>query len=126
MNATSKKIEGNLKTVSDTEEIIMILPVQAELTMKPSGITLTLQELTDWAIELGLDIPYAKSIVLDADKFAINPEILKSADYESTLATFAKEIENMVVAFKKQMDIEPVGFLHLERLTFAPDGIESR
>src|SRR5204863_2999351 len=84
--------------------------------------------LTAWAATA--DPQYAADLALvlgAAEKFSIPAEHvnrLKSSEFLHGAAENVVAAESAVTVAKKQMNIQPVGLLHLERMTFAPDGIE--
>jgi hypothetical protein len=86
--------------------------------------SVTLRELVDWAADEASDGNEAEWLVGLAEQLSYDPATLKSGDFQGAVSEQLKHSFNVLTAFKKQVDVEPVGFLHLERLTFAPDGIE--
>jgi hypothetical protein len=99
-------------------------PERVKSVVRVAPQSLSLQALADWAIEAGWDGDEAKTMVALARASSYDPQILKASDYQMALQRQLDHSVKVATAFSKQMDIEPIGFLHLERLTFAPDGIE--
>jgi hypothetical protein len=87
--------------------------------------TVTLREVVDWSSDDGsAEHDDAEWLISLAEHYSYDPTTLKSGDFHVAVSEQLKHSANVLAAFKKQVDVEPIGFLHLERLTFAPDGIE--
>ena len=84
----------------------------------------TLQQLADWAARVPAHAAQAQELVGIARSFGYDTGKLSTSEIGAAFSAQVEHSRAVVQAFKKQADVEPVGFLHLERISFSPDGIE--
>jgi hypothetical protein len=94
-------------TRSRRSHLALSLPDAVEVSLARNLDPAPIEALLDLATEAGYE---ARSLQVGVAKTAIGRQLNQAAA--------------AIDAFKKSANAEPIGFLHLERLTFAPDGIE--
>lgn len=84
----------------------------------------TLKDLADWAGADSDDAREIERLTAAVRGFGYAADKLSPAAFEAAVLGQVSHSRNVLHAFRRQVAVNPVGFLHLERLTFAPDGIE--
>jgi hypothetical protein len=106
------------------ERVFATRPAMAAFARPKPGASLTLEELLSWAVGTGTEPAEAQFLVALARHFSYDTRRLKASDAGAAFEQRLDHYANLAKALLAHLEIEPIGFLHLERLTFAPDGIE--
>jgi hypothetical protein len=114
----------SIQGTSQTTEFVLMQPAPALASPPASRATTSVQTIAQWARRSGQPAAELDEILNLAQQYAYDPAALMAADYAAALDHQVDHAVSVLNAFKSQIAIEPIGFLHLERLTFAPDGIE--
>ena len=123
LSAQGATPEG-VATLPSRTETILVQSETTPFTARRAPTSLTVQDLYEWALDANVDPPSATAVIETARQFSYQPQMLSVGDYSIAMEQHVDHATNVLTAFRKQMAIEPIGILHLERLTFAPDGIE--
>jgi hypothetical protein len=106
-------------------ETMLVVP-SSTTTSKPDVAPgkVTLGALLDWAIEQKVELAAATGTIELAERSGFRPGSLTPGDFSKVGDIHIGALGELVDAFSASMAVEPVGFLHLERLSFLPAGIE--
>lgn len=130
-NSTSSE---NLNTDSDSPAIVtiretrssMLAPDSDELVEKNIQLKqpmITVGRIIEWARQNNIKTKAVDSIQSFLLKSGISSTISPTS-FSQMVDTWFHQMDQLVDGFQEQMKIEPVGFLHLEKLNFTPAGIE--
>lgn len=83
-----------------------------------------LDELARWALGRKLEVQKVGEALEIARRLPVDTSTMSLAAYRSAANTSLSILKDMGYYLPKRLGIEPVGLLHLERLSFVPAGIE--
>jgi hypothetical protein len=83
-----------------------------------------MRTLMDWAVRNNIQGESAARSLSLAQSLSLDVQTLKPDQFLSVAARQITRLRSLVNAFREEMDVERVGYLHLERMSFAPAGIE--
>ena len=103
---------------------MVVVPETHVPSAPPVTVSLTIDQLAQWALgrklnvaQVGQTLEIARQMSLDTTKESL-------AEYRAMANTSMTMIHDMNHYIAQRLGIEPVGLLHLERLSFIPAGIE--
>jgi hypothetical protein len=114
-NILTTKYIGNAER--NTLTSIALTPVEQKQKMK-------LNTLMDWATKNNVGNGKVMQILDLADKFSLPMDVMTVDSFSSDTGSIIIVALDLVDAFSTRMQMEPIGYLHLERLSFTPVGIE--
>jgi hypothetical protein len=83
-----------------------------------------LKTLMEWAVRSNVQGESAAKSLALAEKLSLDVQTLKPAQFGTMAARQIDCLCNLLNTFREEMDVERVGYLHLERMSFVPAGIE--
>lgn len=114
------------EAVSRRRRVVVVYPGGAGTPAAPRQTfgTLSLEHTLAWARTQGIDAAELTALSRLADDMSLSTRSLASGQFQVAAMKHLDQMSKLVQAFKKQLTVEPIGLLHLERLTFTPAGIE--
>jgi len=106
------------------EEFTKTHSSDTELKTIPYDQTLDLKTLMNWAIQNKIRSESATKTLELAKTLCFDLQTLKAAQFGIVATHQIERLSNLLSVFKEAMETEPVGYLHLERMSFKPTGIE--
>ncbi|MCB1036853.1 MAG: hypothetical protein KDD47_23710, partial [Acidobacteria bacterium] len=91
-------------------------PVEASLELRPSAVA-----VARWALEKEMRPAEARQLLEVAEHY---DTVNQPLEITSILELQLSNIGQLLEGFETRMKVEPIGFLHLERLSFTPAGVE--
>lgn len=93
-------------------------PVGARAELDP-----TLVELATWSKSSSKSVD-VKPLLELSKRYSFAPARMTMQNFSTAMKEQLRHSKHVVMAYKKQAKVDPIGFLHLERLSFVPAGIE--
>ncbi len=98
--------------------------VDAEPAATPATTPIAVGTLMQWAISNNVEKVQAEQTLALAERLSAGGAPLTPAQFRSAALAAVSTTKDVNFAFAQRLQIEPVGLLHLERLSFIPAGIE--
>jgi hypothetical protein len=90
----------------------------------PGVSEVNVKTLMEWAIEKGIETQQAIATLALGRVLALKLAEIQPAQFGNLAARQLTRLRDRVQAFQQTMNTEPVGYLHLEKMSFTPAGIE--
>lgn len=96
----------------------------AEPASNPATTPIAVGTLMEWAIAHDIERPLAEQTLTLARRLSPGGAAMTLAQYRTAALVAVTRTKEVNYYFNQHIHIEPVGLLHLERLSFVPSGIE--
>jgi hypothetical protein len=103
---------------------MLVRPPAEDPTPTPATTPLTLGTLMPWAVKEGFAAEHAARTLELAGRLSTEPGALTLWQYREAALALVSMTRDLNFAFDQRIQVEPVGLLHLERMSFIPAGIE--
>jgi len=103
---------------------LLVMPETQAPTTPPIVPAVTVYQLAQWALGKKLDAERVGQVLEIARRLALDTKKTTLAEYRAMSNVAMTEIHDINHYIAERFGIEPVGLLHLERLSFIPAGIE--
>src|SRR5262249_30150034 len=104
-------------------EVRLVQPAPATRAEVAPTPPMSIIGLLEWGIRNGIQAKPASEALEAARSLAAEPS-MTAYQYGVAAKAGVNATQDMNFFFKERLRVEPVGFLHLERLSFIPAGIE--
>ncbi len=121
-----------LNTVAEAHKVILEQSTQANLLTTGTGTEAastapgrgSVRALTRWALKNDIEAESARKTLALGRSLSLRMEAIGPAQFKVLAARQIDRLRDLADSFDHFMGIEPVGYLHLERVGFSPAGIE--
>ena len=103
---------------------MLIRPAVDDPAPTPATTPITIGTLMSWAVDQGVAADQATRTLTIAGRITTDPMALALPQYRHAALSLVNMTRDLNFAFDQRIKIEPVGLLHLERMSFIPAGIE--
>lgn len=103
---------------------VVAAPAEAEPAGTPATAPLAVGPLMAWAVANDVERARAEQTIALAARMSPAGATYTLAQFRSAALSLVTATKDASYAFEQRLQIEPVGMLHLERLSFVPAGIE--
>ena len=103
---------------------MLVRPATDDPAPTPATTPITLGTLMSWAVDQDVAADHAAQTLALASRLAPDPAALTLRQYRQAALSLVSMTRDLNFAFDQRIQVEPVGLLHLERMSFIPAGIE--
>jgi hypothetical protein len=109
-----------------SKAMVVSSPTELQTTTDTSidDQTITVKTLMGWAIKNNIEKDAATKTLELTKYMPLRAEDMILSNFFDLSSEYIDHLRNLVDGFKRRMDTEVVGYLHLERIGFTPAGIE--
>jgi len=103
---------------------LLVMPETHVPSAPPVTVSLTIDQLAQWALGKKLNVEQVGQALEIARQMSLDPAKASLTEYRAMSNVSMTTIHDINHYIAQRLGIEPVGLLHLERLSFIPAGIE--
>ena len=103
---------------------MLVRPATDDPAPTPATTPITIGTLMSWAVDQGSPPIMPRRPSPSPVRLAADPAALTLSQYRQAANALVSMTRDLNFAFDQRIQIEPVGLLHLERMSFIPAGIE--
>jgi hypothetical protein len=128
--AAAKAKAARIKPAPDAKGIrqhasaMLVMPETHVPSAPPVTVSLTIDQLAQWALGKKLNVEQVGQTLEIARQMSLDTAKASLTEYRAMAGTSMTMLHDINHYIAQRLGIEPVGLLHLERLSFIPAGIE--